>query len=276
VACDFYISDIENSDSITGGFENSNLSIRNIDHHAPVKEMFEFVSSGNLAIQHVTEFGVTPLNTHVVINHTDCDSVISSLIVRGLLPPHRAFAEAVIAADHTGAPNAIADLLQALDSERDLNLAARNLGLLLSNKPLEPLAQSLVEERQLGRTLTREVVAQGLVEHYGAVALVPYQEGLRNEFLPDLLPDSAIILMADEPHVFNGKTSESTTTARLRLGLAAPEGLTIFDLKVPEFVDSAYGGRWNAGSNRRGGGSTISAQEYARRVQEQYETALGT
>jgi hypothetical protein len=274
VGCDFYIANIEQTSPITGGFNHRDEQVKNIDHHAPVHEMFRHISSGNLAAEYVEAFGIVPPDTHVVINHTDCDSIISSLIVRGHIPPNAVFDRAVIAADHTGEENRIADLLQALDPKRDLNFSARNLGHLLTGQPLEPEAARLLQARDEGRALTQQLIQSGNVQHFGKVALVPYQEGLRNEFLPAVLPDSAVILMAGEPHQLNGKSSEGRTTSRLRLGLSAPEGFTIFDLQIPEYVDSAYGGRWNAGANRRGGGTNLDPAVYAKQVQERFEIVL--
>jgi hypothetical protein len=247
------------------------LKALNVDHHAPVREMFRFVSSGNLAIDYVDRFGVAPPEKAVVVHHTDCDSVISSLIVRGILPPHPALAQAVVAADHAGERNDIADLLQALDPKRDLNFSARNLGLLLTDQPLDPEAQQMLDRQLSGRQIAEDLISRGEIEYFGDIALVHYREDLRIEYLPALLPESAVILMAGEPHQINGTPTPDHTTSRLRRGLAAPDGFTIYDLRIPEAIDPNYGGRWNAGANRRGGGTTLSPSEYALRVQQQYE-----
>ena len=54
---------------------------------------------------------------------------------------------------------------------------------------------------------------------------------------------------------------------KTRLGLAAPEGLSLQDLGIQDF-DRAYGGRWNAGSNNRDCGTTIAPEEYRRYMVE--------
>lgn len=51
---------------------------------------------------YVKEEGIASPADCVVINHTDCDSVLSSAIIRGILPPEKRFGDAAIAADHTG------------------------------------------------------------------------------------------------------------------------------------------------------------------------------
>jgi len=85
-----------------------------VDHHAPVPSMARRVSSANLALRYVRQCGVLPSEAVVLISHTDCDSVLAAGILRGILPPLDAFGEAVMAADHTGAPNDISDLLQSV------------------------------------------------------------------------------------------------------------------------------------------------------------------
>ena len=49
----------------------------------------------------------------------------------------------------------------------------------------------------------------------------------------------------------------------MRLGLAAPAGFSLHALKTDDF-DPDYGGRWNAGSNKRGRvGTLLSPETYA-------------
>ena len=80
------------------------------------------VSSANLALDWRAASANTPTESRkaaeqavVVINHTDCDSILSSGIVSGLLDALPAYGRAALAADHTGEENAIADTLQALE-----------------------------------------------------------------------------------------------------------------------------------------------------------------
>ncbi len=131
-ALDFYIEGIDRRGYLDGGILHL-YDILNIDHHAPLKEFTKHISSTNLAIAWVKKNGVLNKNYTVVLNHTDCDSVLSSFIIRGIFPPHEIFGEAAIAADHTGEENKIADLLQALQYKRDLEFSVRNLKLLRSN-----------------------------------------------------------------------------------------------------------------------------------------------
>jgi hypothetical protein len=63
---------------------------------------------------------------------------------------------------------------------------------------------------------------------------------------PGILPQATLILL-----VRPFPSAPGRWECKLRLGSAAPEGLTLFDLKDrdPEFN---FGGRWNAGSNKYG------------------------
>jgi len=63
------------------------------------------------------------------------------------LPPEEKFTKAAISADHTGKKNEIADLLMALDKERDLEYSLTNLKLLLEGKDLDEKAKQLLEKR---------------------------------------------------------------------------------------------------------------------------------
>jgi hypothetical protein len=138
-------------------------------------------------------------DSRVIISHTDCDSVISPLIVRGLLPPDRIFGEAVIAADHTGEENLISDLLQALYVRRDFNFSARNLALLLQGEPLDRSAQKLVDKRSRDRRETIETVFSGnAVKQSGDLTIVYMNSNMLNQFMPVLFPEASVILTYEQ------------------------------------------------------------------------------
>jgi hypothetical protein len=243
-ACDFYVQDIEQGSRILSGYEFNGLV--NIDHHSKHEDFYTQVSSGVLAINHVVNNGPVEQDVPVVINHTDCDSTISSLIMRGYLDPHPIFAEAVIAADHTGEENPIADLLQALDVRRDLDFSVRNLIKLLQGQPLDPHAQELLEQRHQSRLYAQQEAAHftqdGLLAHHVLV------QRLDGEFLPSLLPTAAVIVY----FYSKNEGQNSKWVMKARLGNMAPAGATLFDLNINDF-DPHFGGRWNAGGNDRGG-----------------------
>lgn len=269
VACDFYVESIESGDCQDFGYAVD--SILNIDHHAPTSKMRCQISSGNLAAAYVTAHGTVDADATVIINHTDCDSVISSLIMRGHLPPEKMFREAVLDADHTGAENPIADLLQSLDKARDLNFSVRNLAFLLTGAPLEEKALELLNVRLEERARVQKIKEEQSISFHGPIGLIVTDKRISSEFLPVLDPDTSIWMLAS-PH------PASTTTnllweVKLRLGDAAPQQFAL-PVDLIRSFDPNYGGRWNAGSNRRGGGTPINPEEYARLLRSVVEAPL--
>ena len=243
-ACDFYVQDIEQGTRITSGYQLDGFF--NIDHHSKHQDFYTHISSGVLAINHVVEYGAIDASIPVVINHTDCDSTISSLIMRGYLDPHPIFANAVIAADHTGEPNPIADLLQALDVKRDLDFSVGNLVKHLKNEPLDPQAQQLLDQRNFSRLVAEQEAK--LFSQNGLLAHHILEERIDGEFLPSLLPTAGVIV-----YFYNKNDAHNPRwVMKARLGNMAPAGATLFDLNINEF-DPYFGGRWNAGGNDRGG-----------------------
>lgn len=113
-ACDFYLTGAETWAEKAWGFQRG--LVTNVDHHAPVARMRQHLSSTNLALLRVRQEGVVAAGSHIVLNHTDCDSVLSAAVLSGAVEPSDELGVAAIAADHTGEPNAIADLLQTVDA----------------------------------------------------------------------------------------------------------------------------------------------------------------
>ena len=91
-ACDFYVEGAEAGVEVPGGYQLG--GILSIDHHAPGSRMARVVSSANLAIAHVRQSGLPA--GQIVINHTDCDSILSSGVAAGRLEPADHFGEAAI------------------------------------------------------------------------------------------------------------------------------------------------------------------------------------
>jgi hypothetical protein len=252
-ACDFYVSGAEAGREMPGGYRLGRVI--NVDHHAPTGRMATRISSTNLAIAQVAESGPAGARDAVVINHTDCDSILSAAMMCGLLEPHARYGSAALAADHTGEENAIADLLQALEPLRDFEFSLRSLALLEQARPLEATAAALVARRQAQRRRAGELVAAGAFHRRGHIAYASLPERIDSTFLPALLPDAWVIVV----YLPMGRAGRHE--AKLRLGAAAPPGLTLHGLRVHEF-DPAFGGRWNAGANRRAGGTALPIKAY--------------
>lgn len=261
-ACDFYVLGAESGEAVAGGYRIER--ILNVDHHAPTPRMARFVSSTNLAIECVTDDS-RPIGP-IAINHTDCDSVLSAGIVAGRLEPRAEYGAAAVAADHTGDEHGIADLLQSLDYLRDLELSLDSLRRRQAGTTLAPPAQEALTRRLWKRDAAARAVAAGRVTVAGGLAFGVLDQPLDSEFFPALVPEAALILLASR------RSRRSPWAMKLRLGLAAPNGLTLHGLRLDE-MDAAYGGRWNAGSNARGGGTEMPPEAYAEAIQRRLAVA---
>jgi hypothetical protein len=273
IACDFYVSGAEDATWVPGGYEFDGLL--NVDHHAPGKRMARHVSSTNLALRSMRRMGAPPKNSIVVISHTDCDSILSSGIMSGHLDPDPVFAAAAIAADHTGETNEIADLLQGLDDiPKDrrprvpmyfINTVQRYVedGM----KSLDSLATEGLSRRLQMREAASDVVQNGDVKVTKGLAEVYLASRIDGELFIPLLPDAVAILFMC-PRL----DDSSRWDAKLRLGAAAPRGSSLHDLNINEF-DPAFGGRWNAGSNTRNGGTSMDTRTYASNVRQRLRSA---
>jgi hypothetical protein len=266
--CDFYLEGIE----LRGTEESYGIrcgNILNVDHHAPVKRFERAVSSATLAVEYVAAHG--PWNGAIAINHTDCDSTLSSLIMDSILPPDPRFSAAAIAADHTGEANDIADLLQALQEAHDLDFSWRNLKLLVERKPLEPKADTQLAKRMADRERARAFVEGGSFRFIGQVAYAETDSKFDGAFLPALLPQAAVILLDSPFRDGTGSIVPGIHEVRIRLGRCAPPGTTLHALRL-EGTPIHFKGRWNAGSNRRSGGTSLTVVECAEMVAERLDS----
>lgn len=257
LACDFKIEGVEEWEEKPWGYKNGRIT--NIDHHAEMPAMRRHVSSANLALIYVRENGIAKNDESVVINHTDCDSFLAAAIVHGDIEPLDIFGEAAIAADHTGQENAIADLLQALDPRRDYEYSLEQLRALLTGGVLSEESKAALDVRSKNRERAVRLVEDGAFQMQDGIAWAEVDVRIDGEFLPALLPNAKLIVMfyprLEEPSKWNNK---------VRLGNAAPDGFSMHEIIRP--FDEKFGGRWNAGSNKRGGGSTLAPQDYIARL----------
>ena len=250
IVCDFGFDEITQGEELPFGFQKGN--ILNIDHHAHTPRMEKFISSTNLAIEYVNLNGTEASKDDIVlINHCDTDSVLSSSIIRGLLQPEERFGRSAIAADHTGEADPIADLLQSIQEEKDLEFSFRNLSLLLLDRELEPRAQELLSSRLAEREACREIVESGKIRllNDGKLAYAVLDHELsESAFLPALLPSSMLIVMF-MPYD-KDESGKDIWRVRMRAGSNIPPGFSIKKLGLNE-VDPNFGGRWNSGANTR-------------------------
>jgi hypothetical protein len=261
-ACDFYVDGAEKGLSVPGGYKTDWLV--NIDHHAATERMRKKISSTTLAIDHVKKFGPASSKDVIIINHADCDSILSSRIMSGDIEPLDIFNEAAIAADHTGAENEIADLLQALDSDgfKNHEVSFNSMLQFLNGgmKNLDQNIQKALDNRLQKRRCACELVAGNIFSDIGRLTYAVLTEKTDGElFLPFL--KKAYVIMTASPHT----DGNDTWIIKVRLGNCAPKGLSLKDIDFSMF-DQKYSGRWNAGSNNRGGGTPVSPDEYAQKL----------
>ncbi len=255
VLCDAYVEDIKEFATLTAwGWVHG--ASENIDHHAPHPTFETAISSANLALRRVEAHGLSPAEVPVRITHTDCDSILSAGIVSGVLPAEGMFGEAAIAADHTGEANLIADLLQAIENTRSLDVSFGALEALLTGHTLPEHADRALDQRLRRREQAAAAVRDGRFTIEDGFAWADFDEAMEGEFFPALLPEARVIVTASPDPVLPG-----VRQIRARLGRGARAGETLHTLGL-SLYDPRYGGRWNAGSNRRGGGTERSASEW--------------
>jgi hypothetical protein len=264
-ACDVYVAGAERWTRVPGGWARDRFV--NVDHHAPAPEMARRISSANLAIERVTDVG--PSTGVVVINHTDCDSILSAGIMSGRLEPRPEYGEAALAADHTGEPHAIADLLQSVDDERDVTLSFESLACLDTGRPLPHRATRRYDERRRARDAAERAVRDGRVQVEDGLATAVFDSALNGEFFPALLPEALVIVLCSP---WPGDTGR--WEVKVRLGQAAPPGITLDALPWHEF-DPVQLGRWNARSNERGGGTRLPPRDYLTAVRQRWPAFVG-
>lgn len=255
IACDCYVAGAEDGREAPGGYTLGRIV--NVDHHAPTARMARPISSANLALERLASVGPPGSDAQIVVTHTDCDSILSAGLMSGWLAPDPEYGAAAVAADHTGAEHPIADLLQALDPLRDVELSLAGLAALCSGSALPPAAAGPLAERHRKRAVAAAAVADGTVRVIRGLAVGRFDHALDGEFFPALLPDASLIVLASPL-----ASTPDRLEVKLRLGAAARAGLTLHALRVRD-LDPAFGGRWNAGSNKRGGGTALSLDAYA-------------
>jgi hypothetical protein len=240
--CDFYITDSENGKlAKNGAMSFEDLLI--IDHHAALPEMMRHVSSTTFANQYVLEHGPLDESYAVVINHTDTDALLSALIMAGILEPLDDFNAAAIAADHTGEENIISDVLQVLDKD---NCLQKSVDVLLK----------LLERRLWLRQELRILAENHEFEMNGGVAYKLLEKPIDDAgLLPCFFPNADAIIVAWPMPNGNGKWGIKT-----RLGVKT-EGVSLLKMNLPD-----TGGRWDAVSTTRHGGTDTPPEEYVKLV----------
>lgn len=261
IATDFIITEALNHDSRLKpeyfGYRYKN--IYNIDHHAPSKRMAKIITSTDLALKFIRrQKQLNPKDWRIVIHHFDTDSILSSAVLSGILPPLKIFSQAALDSDHLGAVNLIADLLDAIKDKRDLKYSLKNLELLLTNKPLPKEVKKELLKIKQDRLLATKAVKNGLFKNIGSVYYAPFKHKISSSYFVPLIPKAKAILIS-MPHPKNPKKLE----IKMRLGLSGYGKIMLNRIKFNKREDFNWSGRWNAGSNRRRNGTDKSLEQCA-------------
>lgn len=254
--CDFYVSGSEDGEAAAGGalrFEGLLI----VDHHAPRPEMMRHVSSTTFASQYVAECGPLDGAWAVVINHPDTDSILSALIMSGVLEPRDEYNAAAIAADHTGAENVIADLLQSLEEDGSLQKSVETL-----QKCVDVL-RKVVEQRLRVRQELKALADARLFKMEGGIAYKMLDKKIDAGLLPSLFPEAEAVMVAWPMR----PGSKGKWAIKVRLGLEAA-GIALNEMGLPD-----AGGRWNAISTTRHGGTNVEPEAYVKMVRAKIDQA---
>lgn len=248
--CDFYVSASEEGNIDEDGV-NYFDDLLIIDHHANKPLYQRDVTSTEIACRYVKKHGWLGSDYITLINHTDTDSILSAFIMNGKLEPLDEYVEAAKAADHTGVENLISDLLQSLEDDRSIE---RSIGL------LRKVLLKRIKTRKILSQLTNSD-APTKFEWLDGIAYVEIDETIDAGLAPPFLPNAKVVLISSPmPEGSKGKWR-----IRARLGQQA-ENIDMNKLDLPDF-----GGRWNAGSTSRHGGTNYDLEEYVKLLKEKLD-----
>jgi hypothetical protein len=282
--CDMNIKGIEgNKDSclmeygykFQGVVDGREVTIYNIDHHGNDETFFKPISSANLAGVFMSKYSseVDEKDFEVIINHADCDSISSSYIISNQIKDEEILnklGEAAICADHLGAENDICDLLQSLEDFRDYNLSIKSLENYLNGEEQSTAIKESVIKRKKDRETIKELSKNIKITH-GGVAYIISKDPTDVGFLNCYAPDEALLVCYFQD--FINKDGENILSAKVRLTKKGMnKGLNLKNIMLN--VDERFGGRWNAGGNRRNNGCTCSMEEYLQKLDDSLIKAI--
>ena len=249
--CDFYVSGSEDGEIDENGVTSySDLLV--VDHHIPAPCYVSWkITSTVIANKFVSINGPLTDEYVIVVNHTDTDSLLSALLMSGKIEPNIEYEKAAIAADHTGEENIISDLLQSLEDSRELKTSIEEL--LSPTKDLE-----ITKERHLIRSKLKELVPDFTVNN--GIASITMDKKIDAGLLPGLFPNvKAIMVASPMPDGSKGKWR-----IRVRLG-SSSENIELNKLNLPD-----TGGRWNAISTSRNGGTNTEPEDYLKMLSDKF------
>ena len=251
--CDFYIEYSENGKIDENGVTDyCDLFI--VDHHVPVPYMKKHISSAVIASRYVSSNGLLGDEYVIVVNHTDTDSLLSALLMSGKIEPNIEYEKAAIAADHTGEEHIISDLLQSSEDGRELKKSIELL-LIMVKDPKMVKDLGIMKERLLIRSELKELVPTFTVNMNNGIAFKIMDKKIDAGLLPALFPNVKAIMVASP-------MPDRKWRIRVRLGKLG-KNIELNKLNLPD-----TGGRWNAISTSRHGGTNTKPEDYLKMLSD--------
>jgi hypothetical protein len=168
--------------------------------------------------------------------------------MRGLVAPANEFGAAAIAADHTGEENVISDLLQSLEDDMCLQESF-------------DLLRKVLEKRLWVRYDLLAIKDEFEID--GKIVYKKLDKKIDAGLLPCLFPDAEVVIVA----WLMSEGSKGKWAIKVRLGIGAA-GIALNELDLPD-----AGGRWNAISTSRHGGTNVEPEEYVKIVKDKIDEA---
>jgi hypothetical protein len=260
------------------GYIDSENNVTIIDHHSDHPQFEESISATHQALIAVSNGLRLSDKDIIILNHTDTDSILSTIILTNpdlsdLLKAR--FALATVNADHSGGEDDIVDLIDTVYRKRDPELSINTLEKYLKYGTLEVLSQEIRDayhERVEYRMRAKEVVKSGQLQHAGnGVYFIKTTEDLQSLHFPAYcrkyeIPLSVIIIAKPK----NGKWAMSIRTSD-----CFPKNTNLLklfsDLNLGKY---GFGGRNKAGGNSRiiDNVETIEVEDLAQMIAEYLAT----
>src|SRR5258706_984702 len=252
-------------------YDFQNRVLLNIDHHNEYASKTKDFSTTHQVIITIQEKIFNPIDPEkvVLVNHDDTDSVLSLLLSTHRNVPSKVidlFAEAAKAADHTGEPNRLANLIDSFYKTYDLDNLIPLINLLISGEKL------IFTDEKIQQKFEKYETQPELIKDYLSVVLKneqsQYGEGfydVETKILRLSPKDKAIdtsrvlpiTIQMDLPVsiIMTYSILDSATNwwkISLRAGPSFPKGLTLEEMaKQLNLEQFGYGGRRDAGGMGR-------------------------
>lgn len=244
-------------------------NVLNIDHHAPIKKFKRRVTAVELAILYYRRHKAVDEDTAVVVNYTDTDSVLSALIILGLLDAfpvsvrknrEKSFIDAAHSAHYTGKENALADILQAVQSMNNLGYSAMELLAYIETgevSALKTMTQDELRNRQEERIIVSKEMTSGRIRgQYRKSDKVGHIRMPKMIGDPLFWTDLSCGVWVFVAFIQVGAKEDKRWNIRARVTARGSGNVRLDELGLYELVPDWSGG-WNFGSNMGSGGCEI-------------------